>query len=261
MKLGMIRSYDAAGFDYAKNKNLEFIEICCNFDNETENFNNSAEFIKNEITRTGVTVQSVGRWNSEPNKGGKINQPVFESLKKSIDTASYIGAPVFVCGVNYDDSISLYRNISFAVDYLGQMDEYAKSKNVQLAVYNCDWNNFLHRDELWKIVLGELSNVKIKYDCSHSYNRGQDYIAELDKWMDRVAHMHIKGSVNINGRHVDDPPAGLDSLKWSEIFGIIYAHKYEGGLSIEPHSGIWQGELGEKGIDFTIDFIKKYLFR
>lgn len=34
---------------------------------------------------------------------------------------------------------------------------------------------------------------------------------------------------------------------------------YDGGLSIEPHSQYWQGELGDKGIDYTIDFFEKLL--
>lgn len=261
MKLGIIRGYSPEAFDFVKSKGLEFTEICCNFDPETENFNASADAIKAEIVRTGVSVQSVGRWNAAPNVGGKVNPEVAAKLKKSIDVAADIGAAAFICGVNYDDSVSLYRNLSCAVEYLGEMSEYAKTKEIKLGVYNCDWNNFLHRGEYWKIVLGELPEVGIKYDCSHSYNRGQDYLKELNEWMDRVVHMHIKGSINIGGKHIDDPPAGLDALNWPEIFGIIYAHKYNGGLSIEPHSGIWNGELGEKGIDYTIDFVNKFLFR
>ncbi len=261
MKLGIIRKYDSAGFDYAKNKGLDFIEICCNTDDETKDFNASANHIKEEIIRTGITVQSVGRWGAEPNKAGKVDDDLFESLCRSIDTVGYIGAPVFVCGVNYDESISLYRNLSFAVEYIGRLSEHARSKNVQLAVYNCEWNNFVHNSQMWKIVLGELTDVKIKYDCSHSYNRGTDYLSELNEWADKVAHMHIKGSINLGGKHLDDPPAGLDALDWPQIFGIMYAHKYSGGFSIEPHSMVWQGELGEKGIDFTIGYVNKMLLR
>lgn len=34
---------------------------------------------------------------------------------------------------------------------------------------------------------------------------------------------------------------------------------YDKGLSIEPHSSTWQGELGEKGISYTTEHIKKLL--
>ena len=55
---------------------------------------------------------------------------------------------------------------------------------------------------------------------------------------------------------MDDPPAGLDSLNWNEIMGILYAKKYDGVLSIEPHSETWQGELGDRGVLYTVDYIR-----
>ena len=40
---------------------------------------------------------------------------------------------------------------------------------------------------------------------------------------------------------------------------ILYKFGYDGGLSIEPHSSVWKGDLGERGIDYTIRFMKQYL--
>ncbi|MDQ0341405.1 hypothetical protein ACFFF5_05115 [Lederbergia wuyishanensis] len=37
---------------------------------------------------------------------------------------------------------------------------------------------------------------------------------------------------------------------------ILYAKGYDGVLSIEPHSHNWEGELGERGIDYTVEFMK-----
>lgn len=54
---------------------------------------------------------------------------------------------------------------------------------------------------------------------------------------------------------------GLDMTDWGAFMAILYGKQYEGGLSIEPHSKVWSGELGEKGIDFTVAYMKKLLFR
>ena len=32
-------------------------------------------------------------------------------------------------------------------------------------------------------------------------------------------------------------------------------------LSIEPHSHTWKGDMGEWGIDYTIQFISKMLYK
>ena len=67
-------------------------------------------------------------------------------------------------------------------------------------------------------------------------------------------------TVNVNGKHVDDPPAGMDGTNWGALISILHKHGYNGMLSIEPHSSTWQGELGEKGLRFSIDYFKKLLF-
>jgi sugar phosphate isomerase/epimerase len=84
-------------------------------------------------------------------------------------------------------------------------------------------------------------------------------MAETQKWGERFAHVHIKGVLQVNGERVDDPPAGMDQTNWGAFMALLYQKGYDAGLSIEPHSEIWKGELGEKGIRFTIDFIKKMI--
>ena len=69
----------------------------------------------------------------------------------------------------------------------------------------------------------------------------------------------VKGAGAVGGKRVDDPPAGLDNIDWQRVFAILYAGKYTGGLSIEPHSATWRGALGEPGVDFTLQYIRHFL--
>ena len=71
--------------------------------------------------------------------------------------------------------------------------------------------------------------------------------------------MHVKGTTHAGSRPVDDPPAGMDDIRWSSLFSILYARKYDGDLSIEPHSATWQGKLGDAGVAFTRDFIRPFI--
>ena len=101
MKLGIIRGNEAKSYDFAKAKGLDFIEICTNFDNESEAFIQGADDTIANSERTGIPVLSVGRWNSTPNNGGKIDRDVMDMLKRQIDVTAKIGCPVFNMGVNY----------------------------------------------------------------------------------------------------------------------------------------------------------------
>jgi len=136
----------------------------------------------------------------------------------------------------------------------------AKGK-IKIAVYNCSWENFVYNPITWNVVLEELPDLMIKYDCSHSFERGDNYLAELSDWGHRIAHMHVKGAVKAGSKHVDDSPAGMDGIDWKQVFAIMYSRKYDGGLSIEPHSATWRAdsELGEKGIGFTMNYIRQFI--
>ena len=261
MRLGRIYSdHTAEGYRKLKENGLDFVEVCCNYDHDISAFVEQKDRIKGIIDETGVPVSCIGKWNHELLKDGKINYEKLDTYKQLLDVGILFGSKTFVCGCNYDDSISLYKNYTNAIEVFGSLCDHAKGKNIKVAVQNCDWNNFIVSPEQWKIVLGELSDLWIKYDPSHAYNRHANYLDELADWGHRIAHVHIKGTTHAGqDGYVDDPPAGMDDLNWGSIFSILYARKYDGDLSLEPHSPTWWGELGEAGVAFSRDFIRKFM--
>lgn len=260
MKLGIIAPYAPVDLSRATKRGLEYVEFCFNNNEEAKAFIANYDNIKAELDKTGIKLSSAGRWNSEPNKGAAgLDREIMDLQKATIDKAAALGASVFTCGCNYDESVSLYKNYCNAVEYFSEICEYAKAQGLKTAVYNCDWNNFVRCDRHWEVVLGEVKDLYLKYDCSHAYYHGDDYKEEIYKWGDRIAHMHLKGAVSANGKHVDDSPAGMDCIDWNFVLTSLYKVGYDGVLSIEPHSSTWRGELGEKGIDFTVNFFKDKL--
>lgn len=259
MRIGRIQNkHTAEGFDLVKSQGLEFIEICCNFDKDMDRLIFAKEEVKAQIERTGIDVSCVGRWNHELQQNGQINEENLEKYFELLDTAIYLNAKTFVCGCNYDDSISLFRNYQNAISIFDRLIKRADGR-IKIAVENCTWNNFIASPEQWKVVLGELPDLCIKFDASHAYNRGENYLEQLSDWGERIAHVHIKGTVHAGKRAVDDPPAGMDDIQWGSVFALLYARGYNGDLSIEPHSATWQGELGNAGVLYTRDFIKKFI--
>lgn len=259
MRLGRVEmKYSAEAFDLVKDCRLDFIEICCNNLTDMEKLVAAKEDVKAQTLRTGIDVSSVGRWNHDIMENGKISDAHYAEYITLLDTAIELGAKTFVCGCNYDESISLYKNYSNAIEFFGRLIEHANGR-LNIAVQNCNWNNYIVSPKQWEVVLGDLKDLWLKYDASHSYNRNDDYLAELSDWGERVAHVHIKGTTHAGSRKVDDPPAGMDDIKWRSLFSILYARGYNGDLAIEPHSKTWFGELGRAGIDFTRDFIRGFM--
>ena len=217
LSLGIIVDYDDKGFEQAKELGLEFIEICYNVGNDCVKFTNELPALIERTKKYGVAIGSIGRWGS--NKIDEDGKLIDEELKNSyllIDACEKLGCKVFNTGVNYVEGFSLYENAGFAIDFLGKLIAYGKPKGVDIATYNCDWNNFVRTPDMWQLVHGHLEDLGIKYDPSHCINSGSGkYLDETAKWGKRFYHVHIKGTINTpdNG-HMDDPPAGLDMINW-----------------------------------------------
>lgn len=261
MKLGIIASPQASSFRKAADQGLEFLEFCINVSSDVDAFLADLPKLKEASRSTGVAVGSIGRWGTD--RIGKEGELIDEELRRSyqlIDAASELDCPNFVCGCNYVEELSYYANCTSAIAYFGKLIEYGKPRGVTISAYNCHWNNFVDNAQAWTVIHGHLPELGIKYDPSHSRYGGRDYLKELTEWGERFRHVHIKGSVIIDGKRFDDPPAGLDQTDWGTFMAVLYAKQYEGGLSIEPHSRTWSGELGDKGVAFTIGYMRKLLF-
>jgi sugar phosphate isomerase/epimerase len=262
MQLGIIAEPNEDSFRMASQNGLDFLEFCINEGHDTEGFYNNRGQLKIWLKEYGVQIGSIGRWKAQPLDGqGKIIGKELQTCYKLIDAASELKCTNFVCGCNYVDNLSYFENCAAAIQFFSMLIEYAGARDVKISTYNCRSGNFVHHPDAWKMVHGHLPELGIKYDPSHSRYAGGDYLQETLDWGNRFNHIHLKGSMIINGKRIDDPPVGLDQTDWKLFISLLRVKGYTGGLSIEPHSSVWTGEWGEKGIHFTIDYMKKLLFK
>ncbi len=249
--------------------------------------------LKAASERTGVEVGAVGRWASRIlDEKGEVIPEEWEAVKGVIDFGAYLGAKYYLCSCAYVKEISYYQNITCAIKVLNQIVAYAKEKGMECAIVNCIMgDNFIRTPEQWKLVLSEVPGLGIKYDPSHSFvHGGQDgaYLTEGLEWGAHFKYCHIKGVIqrgesrepdmwakralvekfpelkeefgaavsHMDNNWYDNPPAGIDVINWRAFFAILYKYGYDGYLAIEPHSPTWRGEKGEKGVKYTIKYIR-----
>jgi|HigsolmetaGSP11D_1036233.scaffolds.fasta_scaffold01348_2 sugar phosphate isomerase/epimerase len=262
MQLGIIAQPTEASFRMAAGKGLDFLEFCINEGNDGQALYDERRKLGQWMKEYGIGVASIGRWKSERiDRQGRIIGSELEICYRLIDVASDLGCPNFVSGCNYVEGLSYYENCTEAIEFFSKLIEYGRSRGVTISAYNCRKVNFVHNPMAWTIIHGHLPELGIKFDPSHSRYFGGDYLQETKDWGHRFRHVHLKGSLIVGGERVDDPPAGLDQTDWPAFIALLRASGYGGGLSIEPHSQVWTGELGERGIDYTIRYMNELLCR
>ena len=265
MKLGRIAWFEEADFQSAKERGMEFIELDVN--DRAELFLENVDAVRSRSESYGIPVGAVGRWGSNRICQEGICQEELELEYRLIDAAAQLGCDVYITGCNYVEELSYYENCSLAISYFEKLIAHGiacgsasgREKGVKIAVYNCRWNNFVCTPMAYTMIHGYLKDLYIKYDPSHCIYDGGDYLKETRDWGDRFLHVHLKGSLVIDGERYDDPPAGLDQTNWGAFLAILHAKGYDRALSIEPHSANWKDELGERGIDYTIRYFRNLL--
>lgn len=260
MKLGLINDWNEAGFQQNAKLGLEAIEFCINWNVDSAEVLAKKDEIKALSEKYKVVVTSIGRWGMERvDAKGEIIPEALQHDKNLVDLASYLSCPVFNLGCNFVKEYSFDENCAFAINYISKVLDYAREKGVKVAIYNCDWANFIYEDKAWAVIFNALPEVGIKYDSSHCVNRGGNHLMELHNWGKKIYHFHAKGLLRINNSSYDDPPAGLDSFNWGEIFTLLYISGYNGTVSIEPHSGRWQGAMRDWGTEFSVKYLRQFV--
>ena len=261
MLLGIIGEPKEESFRHAQEKGLSFLEFCINIGQDCGAFATRAEDIRAWMERYGVFVGAIGRWGTDKfDQNGTLIEEELQNSFQLIDTAAVLGCKVFNTGVNFVEELSYYQNVTNAIQYLQKCVDYGAQRGVRVATYNCRWNNFVVEPEVWKLTHGHIPELGIKFDSSHSIRHGGDYLAEIRDWGGRFYHVHIKGILMVDDDEVDDPPAGMDSTNWGALMAGLYKAGYDRLLSLEPHSSTWKGALGEKGLDYSIDYMRRLIF-
>lgn len=263
MKLGIIAEPVEQSFIDAKRRKIASLEFCLHPTSGLDEYSakiDNIRGIKKYITQYGIDIASIGSWGSDKlDASGKVIENEITVAYELIDLAAEVDCKNVVVGSNYIDGISYLDNVLAVVEYLGKLIAYAKDKNVKISTCNCRWNNFIVDDMAWTLIHGHLKELGIKYDATHSIYAGGDYLSEMKKWGSRFYHVHLKGALVIDNERFDDPPAGMDQINWGAFMAILYAHKYNACVSLEPHSQNWEGDLGEKGIDFSANYMQQFL--
>ena len=194
--------------------------------------------IKNRLDDAGIALSACG------SPLGKIDiadpfAPHLEQLKRAIDIAHRMGTKNIRMFSFYVPAEQRKKNQSAVFDRMGQMVRCAEEYDAVL----------LHENE--KGIYGEMAaecrelmeafaglHFQAIFDFANFVQAGQDTLEAYELLRPWIAYIHVKDALAADGRVV---PAGMGSGHVGEILDRLFASRFDGFLSIEPHLGRFDG--------------------
>lgn len=258
MRIAFITNGTDGDLQFAKENHIPCVEI--NVHQNLAEWESRKESYKNLLTRFGIQVDAMGIWGRNYiSDNEQERQTCLEELRRHIDLASFLEAEVVMTGGGEDPDQPMEFQAQKACEILRPLVEYAQSKGIKFAFYNCHWTNHITGPTAWDVVDHLLPTVGIKFDPSHPFYDDVDYLEHARDYGHKFIHFHAKGSMKVGGKHFEDPPAGMDQIDWRSLFAILHKHNYRGDISIEPHSDTWTGDRYYKGILFSKRFLEQFV--
>ncbi len=269
MKLGFIANNDLPGIEqdarFAARHNFDGLEF--NFWHNTSWSDFDTELnvayvteIRRILDRYGIKTASFGLWGSNHiSLDAQERQASLDRLDRAIQYAEILGAEVLITGGGKIDA-PLDDNVAAFVEVLPPFLQKAQAAGLRVALYAVHGQSFFESIEAYEKVWAHIPDVGIKLDPANVQHHGDDYLAWLRDHGDKVAHMHIKEHLYMDGQLVSQPAAGMGSIEWGKVFAFLYEHSYDGYLIIEPHGPKWsRPPLREKMLLLTQRYIKQFL--
>jgi sugar phosphate isomerase/epimerase len=259
MRIGFITDLTDEDFRFAQQMGVCTLEYNENGD-DVEHFLSQVSRLKGLCRSQRIRLGVIGRFgrnyisHDSDLARGEITHA--ECLMKA---AADLGASVFVTGAGHGEQRDHKENCRRAVDVLGRFVDLGKTLDLKVALYTCPWGNFAFSPSSWRQILPEVPGLGIKYDPSHAYYDGRDWLAEMRDWGGRFSHTHAKGCLRIDGQRLEDPMPGMDQLNWGAFFAMLHHHNYAGDVMIEPHSDTWNGQRRYAGLRFSINYLRQFI--
>ena len=181
-------------------------------------------------------------------------------VRKTIDAAALLGAPLVGTFVGHDLSKTPDENVEEAAGVFGELTAYAGEKGVRLMIENCPmvgWQrpwipgNLFYAPAQWDALFARVPALGLNIDPSHLYWLGVDPYALARGYGARIFHAHAKDTEILRDKHARVPVLddgwwryrmpGLGELDWPRFIGALQEGGYDDVLSTEHEDPVWEG--------------------
>ncbi|HCM5830598.1 sugar phosphate isomerase/epimerase family protein [Klebsiella pneumoniae] len=260
---------------YASQVGFQTVEVSCWPVNNNRDYSGSDidvenltdEDAGNIITmceKNGIEISSLAYYDNMLHPDITIRQSYHKHLKSVIRAAQKLNVRLVGTFVGKNQSISLSENFELYQNIFSEFVEYAESHNVKLMIENCPMPGWQEDglpatisyspefwDEMFRLVPSK--SLGLNFDPSHLHWLQIDYMDCIEKYNDRIFHVHAKDCIldrksfskygvfgkKLNRQSHEDlgwftpKIPGLGDISWHAFVSKLRQVGYDGVVSIE----------------------------
>ncbi|NQT18136.1 MAG: sugar phosphate isomerase/epimerase [Planctomycetes bacterium] len=220
----------------------------------------TVETIREIHTAQGVKCVMLGIWGwNHLSKDAEERAKANAMLKRAIEFGKILEAEVLTTGGGmFSDDLD--ENVAEFAKVFPSHLEAIQAAGMAPSFYAIHSNSFFTSVQAYEKVWETFPEVGIKFDPANWRHHGDDYLAVVRQYGNKITHLHIKEHLSHGGVLASQPPAGMGDIEWGKVFAFLYEHDYSGPISIEPHGPVWsKGKLREKMLLLTQRHIQQFL--
>ncbi|MDH2427486.1 sugar phosphate isomerase/epimerase [Sphaerisporangium sp. TRM90804] len=233
-----------------------------------------AERVGELMSRYSLTIPTVTYCDNNLHADDRLRESIHRHLRSVIDTAALLGVRNVCTFIGRDVNRSVADNLKSGERHLRPLVEYAGERGVRLLAENCPmegWHpdgypsNLAYSPELWD-WMADLG-FGLTYDPSHLPWLGIDPIDALRYALRRGMVVHVQAKdieiderartrYGVFGKTVGRASPtdvgwwryrvpGRGGLDWNRVIDTLYAHGYDGTVSVEHEDPVWGGTLAK----------------
>jgi len=244
-----------------------------------------AKEIRKMLDGYGLTVSSLAYYPNPLHPDADHRETVIAHLKKVIEGAALLEAPVVGTFVGKDKNKTVPQNFEDYAKIWPPVVKFAKDHGVKIAIENCpmifsydEWpggNNLASTPAIWRKMWEIIpdDNFGLNLDPSHLVLQMIDYERVIREFGSKIFHVHAKDlHIDLEGLYNNGVLSqgmgwqiprlpGLGDMDWRKFFAALTAARYDYVVSIEHEDRVFEGdeELVKRGFYLSRDVLKPYI--
>ena len=262
MEIGFLTDGRARDLDFAAEQGIPVIELSAfladNFDTYSEVMPRIPAVAAHAL-QGGPRVATAAMYTNVLHPDEDMRKRNRDAMERMLEACPELDTNVLTIFAGEHPEWSYEQKLDEFERYFGPLIERGQELDVTIAVARCHWMNFASLPGTWMELRRRFPELAFKYDPSHPYMAGVNYVEELAMCASWLAHFHAKDILMIGSKAYEQPPPGLGDIEWGKIMSILHHEGYQGTVCYELHSDYWINTRRYEGILIAYRHLKQFV--